>query len=408
MALSVGTRIGVHEIVALLGAGGTGGVYRARDTKLGRDVALKILLPAFTADADRVARFEREARVLASLSHLHIGAIFGFEDTGNVPALVLELVEGDTLHDRVRRGPLRFPEALDVAQQIAEAARCRPRGRDHPSRSQTSHLPNPDVSSPLFSSVLAIHFSAAVEQKTAGFTLSIADLEALANGETVMLSNGGGDTIRIELVANFPDYVQRQDIPTLVRGSNPFGVVVAANNLYVTDGGRNLVWAVDLARGTHAPLVEFPPVVNPLFGVPGLPGGPTVEAVPTGIAYADGQLLVTLLRGLPFPANTSTVVHVDPSTQEQSAFISGLKTAIGVTEIQNGGDADYLVLQHSSGPGPFFGGPGQVLLFESSDSTPTLLAGCLTRPSAMVFDDKTGVLYVAEIGGRVVALTIGS
>ena len=121
MALSVGTMIGVHEIVALLGAGGMGEVYRARDTKLGRDVALKILLPAFTADADRVARFEREARLLASLNHPHIGAIYGFEDTGNVPALVLELVEGDTLDDRVRRGPLRLPEALAVAQQIADA-----------------------------------------------------------------------------------------------------------------------------------------------------------------------------------------------------------------------------------------------------------------------------------------------
>lgn len=272
----------------------------------------------------------------------------------------------------------------------------------------TSHLPNPDVSSPLFSSVLAIHFSAAVEQKTAGFTLSIADQQALADGETVTLSNGGGDTIRIELVTNFPDYVQRQDIASLVRGSNPFGVVVVANNLYVTDGSRNLVWAVDLARGTHAPLVEFPPVVNPLFGVPGLPGGPTIEAVPTGITYADGQLLVTLFRGLPFPPNTSTVVQVDPSTGGQTAFISGLKTAIGVTQVQNRGDADYLVLQHSSGPGPFFGGPGQVLLFETSGSTPTILADCLTRPSGMVFDVKTGVLYVAEIGGRVVALAIGS
>ena len=121
MALSVGTRIGVYEIVALLGAGGMGEVYRARDTKLGRDVALKILLPSFTADADRVARFEREARLLASLNHPHIGAIYGFEDTGNVPALVLELVEGDTLDDRVRRGPLPLSEALAVAQQIADA-----------------------------------------------------------------------------------------------------------------------------------------------------------------------------------------------------------------------------------------------------------------------------------------------
>ena len=98
-----------------------GEVYRARDTKLGRDVALKILRPSITADADRVARFEREARLVASLNHPHIGAIYGFEDTGTVPALVLELVEGDTLGDRVRRGPLPLSEALAVAQQIADA-----------------------------------------------------------------------------------------------------------------------------------------------------------------------------------------------------------------------------------------------------------------------------------------------
>lgn len=121
MALSVGTRIGVHEIIALLGAGGMGEVYRARDTKLRRDVALKILLPSFTADADRVARFEREARLLASLNHPHIGAIYGFEDTGDVPALVLELIEGDTLDDRVRFGPLPLSDALTIAQQIADA-----------------------------------------------------------------------------------------------------------------------------------------------------------------------------------------------------------------------------------------------------------------------------------------------
>src|SRR3989442_567665 len=121
MALTSGTKLGPYEIVAPLGAGGMGEVYRARDTKLGRDVALKLLPPLFAADADRVERFEREARLLASLNDRHIGAIYGFEDTGNVPALVLELVEGDTLHDRVRRGPLALSEALAVAQQIAEA-----------------------------------------------------------------------------------------------------------------------------------------------------------------------------------------------------------------------------------------------------------------------------------------------
>ena len=121
MGLSAGTRLGPYEILSALGAGGMGEVYRARDTKLNRDVALKVLPPAFTADTDRVARFEREARLLASLNHPRIGSIYGLEDTGSTPALVLELVEGDTLDERVRRGPLPVPEALAIAQQIADA-----------------------------------------------------------------------------------------------------------------------------------------------------------------------------------------------------------------------------------------------------------------------------------------------
>ncbi len=121
MALAAGTKLGPYEIVAPLGAGGMGEVYRARDSKLGRDVALKLLPSLFTADADRVARFEREARLLASLNHPHIGAIYGFEEAGNTPALVLELVEGETLDDRLCRGPLPLSEALTVAQQIADA-----------------------------------------------------------------------------------------------------------------------------------------------------------------------------------------------------------------------------------------------------------------------------------------------
>jgi eukaryotic-like serine/threonine-protein kinase len=121
MALIPGAKLGSYEIVAPLGAGGMGEVYRARDTKLGRDVALKLLPLSFCADPDRVARFEREARLLASLNHPHIGAIYGFEDNGHVPALVLELVEGDTLDDRVHRGRLSLSDALGVAQQIADA-----------------------------------------------------------------------------------------------------------------------------------------------------------------------------------------------------------------------------------------------------------------------------------------------
>src|SRR5438105_9564171 len=121
MPLGPGTRLGPYEIVSALGAGGMGEVYRARDTKLGRDVALKIIPEAFALDADRRARFQREAQVLASLNHPHIAAIHGFEDSGPTHALVLELVEGETLADRIAQGPIPIDEALPIARQIAEA-----------------------------------------------------------------------------------------------------------------------------------------------------------------------------------------------------------------------------------------------------------------------------------------------
>src|SRR6476469_1961779 len=98
-----------------------GEVYRARDTKLNRDVALKILPEAFTLDGDRIARFRREAQVLASLNHPNIAAIYGFEDSGRTHALVLELVEGPTLADRIAQGAIPLDEALPIARQIAEA-----------------------------------------------------------------------------------------------------------------------------------------------------------------------------------------------------------------------------------------------------------------------------------------------
>ncbi|MBI3261608.1 MAG: serine/threonine protein kinase, partial [Acidobacteria bacterium] len=117
----VGRRLGPYEIGALIGSGGMGDVYRARDTKLGRDVAIKILPAVFTADAERRARFEREARLLAALNHPHIGAIYGFEDRDGIHALVLELVEGQTLAERLRAGPLPISEVLAIARQMADA-----------------------------------------------------------------------------------------------------------------------------------------------------------------------------------------------------------------------------------------------------------------------------------------------
>ncbi len=116
-----GRRVGAYVVEEPLGAGGMGEVYRARDTRLGRDVALKVLPADFALDAERRARFEREARVLAALNHPHIGAIYGFEESEDVRAIVLELVEGDTLARRIQRGALPINEALTIARQIADA-----------------------------------------------------------------------------------------------------------------------------------------------------------------------------------------------------------------------------------------------------------------------------------------------
>ena len=121
MALTVGTQLGSHEITALLGKGGMGEVYRARDKKLKRDVAIKILPDEFSRDIDRVSRFQREAEVLASLNHPNIAAIYDLDEAGGLRYLILELVEGETLTERLRRGPIAAIEALKIAQQIVDA-----------------------------------------------------------------------------------------------------------------------------------------------------------------------------------------------------------------------------------------------------------------------------------------------
>src|SRR5512145_2207176 len=121
MPLAPDTPIGPYRILSTLGAGGMGEVYRARDTRLQRDVAIKALPVVFTGDGDRRARFEREARLLASLNHPHIGAIYGLEESQGASFLVLELVEGITLAERIAQGSLSLSESLDIARQIADA-----------------------------------------------------------------------------------------------------------------------------------------------------------------------------------------------------------------------------------------------------------------------------------------------
>jgi serine/threonine protein kinase len=121
MSLRSGSRLGPYEVIALIGTGGMGEVYRAHDKNLGRDVALKVLPTAFALDPERVARFRREAQVLAALNHPHIASIYGLEESPGGLGLVLELVEGPTLADRLVHGPLPLSEAWPIARQVSEA-----------------------------------------------------------------------------------------------------------------------------------------------------------------------------------------------------------------------------------------------------------------------------------------------
>ncbi|HEV2826947.1 MAG TPA: ScyD/ScyE family protein [Pyrinomonadaceae bacterium] len=265
-------------------------------------------------------------------------------------------------------------------------------------------VPNPSgPSSPLFSSVLAIHFSAQVEKTTTGFTLTADDEQALASGQKVTLSNGGGK-ITIELVVNFPNFIPNP-LPfpggeSNIRLSNPYDLVAVGDQLYVTDGGRNLVWQVDIDSGALSLLAAFPPIPNPLpFGPP------VIDAVPTGIAYSDGQLLVTLFRGFPFLVGSSVVEQVDPVTGAHMEFITGLSSAIDVLSFRSKGDTDHLVLQFSADM--LAGAPGGLLRFETPTSAPSVIADCLITPTSMTLDEKTDTVYITELEtGRVVSIHI--
>lgn len=128
--------------------------------------------------------------------------------------------------------------------------------------------------------------------------------------------------------------------------------------------------------------------------------GGTLEAVPTGITYFDGGLLVALLGGFPFPAGASQIQAVDPVTGARAPFLSGLKTAIAVLRVKDGNDIDFLVLENSSAdsPAPFpFGSGGQLLRFNAPGGTPTVVAACLNRPTSMALDERTSTLYVTEL-----------
>jgi hypothetical protein len=212
----------------------------------------------------------------------------------------------------------------------------------------------------------------------------------------------------IELLANFPDYTANPlpFLTTNVRGVNPFNLVVVANQVYVTDGAQNLLWQLDISTREFSILAAFSDISNPLF--PNL-GGPFIEAVPAGLRYSDGQLLVTLFRGFPFLVGTSEVRAVDPKTGAQASFIPGLTTAIDVLPVREEDDTHYFVLQHVSDfTLPPLTSQGRVLHFETPAGPPSVTEKCINGPTSMTLDKNTSTLYVTElVGVRIVAISVG-
>jgi hypothetical protein len=266
-----------------------------------------------------------------------------------------------------------------------------------------TEVPNPAPNSPLLSSILAVHFSAHTEKITTGFVLTAADHQALKDGQTLTLSNGGGDQITVSLVADFPDYVA-DPLPFFannVRHSNPFGITGIGNQLYVSDGGRNLVFEVDSDTGAFTTLATFPAVTNPLpFGPP------FIEAVPDSIRAYNGDLFVTLLRGFPFVPGLGTVVRVDPNTGSVTPLITGLASAIDVLPVKTKNATSYLTLEISVDL--LADAPGRLQRFATPAGPGTPIATCapLIGPTNMVRDDKTGTLYITSIfTGSIIQIT---
>jgi hypothetical protein len=238
--------------------------------------------------------------------------------------------------------------------------------------------------------------SAAAERSTAGFTLSAQDQMTLAGGGKVRLSNGKGDKLQVDLVVNFPDYLSEPNAANAgnVRNSNPFGVLLVDDYMYVTNGGLNRLYKVNLDTGSYSELALFSPIANTSGG-----GPPFVEAVPTGLAYSNGQVLVSLFSGGPFIPGLSRVKTVDPVTGAQSDFLTGLRTSIQSLPIVAGGDTDYLTLQNNFAPAPPWPPTGaSVRRFEEAGSTSVVVNGCtLYRPTSMSIEPKTGTLYATEL-----------
>jgi hypothetical protein len=293
-----------------------------------------------------------------------------------------------------------------------------------PGAAPDSRIPNPNPSSPIFSAVLAVDFSPRAEQTTAGFALTYGDHLSLQGGAEVNLGNNEDDKIRVRLVADFPDYTAepRAGEPNNVRPSDPFGLVISANQLYIVDSDSNAIRAVDLQTNEATTLTTFAPLSSggAAEEVAGsvIPGGNVlsnsltapspaseVEAIPASIRFYGDQLLVTTLTGSPFPTAAAQVRIVDPATGSDAPFITGLSMATDVLPLRGRGrTSEFLTLELSADARG--GAPGRLRRYTSASAAPIVVAECLNSPTSMARDERTGELFVTEIfTGRIVKVS---
>ena len=307
MALTSGSRLGHSDVTGLLGEGGMGQVWQATDTQLNRQVALKILPDAFADDPDRLARFQREAQVLASLNHPGIAQIHGIEEADGTRALVLELVEGSTLADRIKQGPIPVDEALPIATQIAEALEAaHERGVIHRDLKPANIKVRPDGTV----KVLDFGLPAGLCQVTASggeperLTVAVGGIghawpDILPDGQGVLftfLTNAGSQIAVLDLESRTHDVI----IPN---GAYP-KYSSTGHILYASDGGLHQVpYDVHARRVTGPSAILVENVLTKTNGV-------------ANFDVADGEALVYATGSQVATGEVSTPVWVDRNGQE--------------------------------------------------------------------------------------------
>jgi len=265
-----------------------------------------------------------------------------------------------------------------------------------------TEVPNPNgPSSPILSSVLAVHFEPSVDFLTNGFTLTLADQFTLADGFDVTLTNAAGERARIELLADFRDFVP--DTRTIVRVSNPFGIAFNGNELYVADASQNTALEVKIDARRVQTRVRFAPLNNPTPI-----GPPQIDAVPNSIRqFGDdrNEMLVTLLSGFPFPGGGAQVRKINVATQSNELLIGGLSSAIDVVGLKFQGRDQFYVLEFSANQ--LGQAPGRLLRFDAPNGQPTVVANNLITPTSMAPDFATGGIFVTQIfTGRIIRVGI--